>query len=66
MIADKKRATLTDYAAQHRFRRIEHRRRLNPADTDHTAQRDIARTLLDYAQDLLDTEEEILEFKLPK
>lgn len=64
MIADKKRATLTDYAAQHRFRRIEHR--LNPADVNPTEQRDIARTLRDYAQDLLDTEEEILKFKLPE
>lgn len=66
MDAEKKRATLTDYAAAHRFRRVEHRHRLNPADTDHTAQRDIARTLRDYAQDLLDTEEEILAFKLPE
>ena len=63
MDAEKKRATLTDYAAAHRFRRIEHR--LNPADTDHTAQRDIARTLRDYAQELLEVEEEILDFKLP-
>lgn len=61
--AEKKRATLTDYAATHRFRRVEHR--LNPADTDHTAQRDIARTLRDYAQELLEIEEEILNFKLP-
>lgn len=64
MIAEKKRATLTDYAAAHRFRRIEHR--LNPADVNPTEQRDIARTLRDYAQDLLDTEEEILDFKLPE
>ena len=63
MDAEKKRATLTDYATAHRFRRVEHR--LNPADADPTAQRDIALTLRDYAQDLLDTEEEILDFKLP-
>lgn len=63
MIAEKKRATLTDYAAQHRFRRIEYR--LNPTDFDPTAQRDIARTLRDYAQELLEVEEEILDFKLP-
>lgn len=64
MNAEKKRATLTDYAAAHRFRRIEHR--LNPDDANPTEQRDIARTLRDYAQDLLDTEEEILDFELPK
>ena len=64
--AEKKRATLTDYAAAHRFRRIEHRHRLKPADTDHTTQRDIARTLRDYAQELLEVEEEILKFKLPE
>ena len=61
--AEKKRATLTDYALKHRFRRIEYR--LNPTDFDPTAQRDIARTLLDYAQELLEVEEEILDFKLP-
>lgn len=64
MIAEKKRATLTDYAATHRFRRIEHR--LDPADVNPTEQRDIARTLRDYAQELLEVEEEILAFKLPE
>ena len=64
MIAEKKRATLTDYAAEHRFRRIEHR--LNPADANPTEQRDIARTLRDYAQELLEVEEEILDFELPE
>ena len=63
-IAEKKRATLTDYALKHRFRRIEYR--LNPADVNPTEQRDIARTLRDYAQELLETEEEILNFKLPE
>lgn len=63
-IAEKKRATLTDYALKHRFRRIEHR--LNPADTDPTEQRNIARTLRDYAQELLEIEEEILNFELPE
>ncbi len=62
--AEKKRATLTDYAATHRFRRIEHR--LNPADVNPTEQRDIARMLRDYAQELLEVEEEILGFKLPE
>lgn len=66
MIAEKKRATLTDYATAHRFRRVEHRHRLDPADINHTAQRDIARTLRDYAQELLEVEEEILDFKLPE
>ena len=64
MDAEKKRATLTDYAAVHRFRRIEHC--LEPADVNPTEQRDIALTLRDYAQDLLDIEEEILNFKLPE
>lgn len=64
MIAEKKRTTLTDYALKHRFRRIEHR--LDPADANPTEQRDIARTLRDYAQGLLEIEEEILDFKLPE